>query len=208
MSKYTAEQAEKEADALLLAGIPFGRAAGMLLAYANLLRERDQPRGLGDGTSPVGATIRCHKCGEETKIAFNYGHAIEGCCNQSPCARPGVGPCNRPAAPDDWKLVPVEPTTKMLRAGFLSDTDGFSIETPADAPGLVYRAMLAAAPQPPAVVNDQLTTEPRSVAPPALYQHDDGRYALALGDVARHKLTDGDPDWHRVPLDVVVSGAM
>jgi len=99
MSKYTAEQAEKEADALLLAGIPFGRAAGMLLAYANLLRERDQPRGLGDGTSPVGATIRCHKCGEETKIAFNYGHAIEGCCNQSPCARPGVGPCNRPAAP-------------------------------------------------------------------------------------------------------------
>lgn len=45
---------------------------------------------------------------------------------------------------------------------------------------------------------------PRSVAPPALYQHDDGRYALALGDVARHKLTDNDPAWHRVPLDVVV----
>jgi len=42
-----------------------------------------------------------------------------------------------------------------------------------------------------------------SVAPPALYQHDDGRYALALGDVARHRLTDGDPGWHRVPLDVV-----
>lgn len=44
----------------------------------------------------------------------------------------------------------------------------------------------------------------RSVAPPALYQHDDGRYALALSDLARHKLTDGDPAWHRVPLAEVV----
>lgn len=50
--------------------------------------------------------------------------------------------------PDGWQLVPIEPTPEMLRAGFLSESEGFDIETPADAPGLVYRAMLAAAPQP------------------------------------------------------------
>lgn len=57
-----------------------------------------------------------------------------------------------------------------------------------------------AAPQPPAV-----ELLPQSSAPPALYQHDDGRYALAIGDVARHRLTHGEPGWHRVPLDVVVT---
>lgn len=50
--------------------------------------------------------------------------------------------------PDGWVLVPREPTPEMLRAGFLSESEGFDIETPSDAPGLVYRAMLAAAPQP------------------------------------------------------------
>ncbi|GAA0721613.1 hypothetical protein [Dokdonella soli] len=49
-----------------------------------------------------------------------------------------------------WVLVPREPTPEMLRAGFLSESNGFDIETPADAPGLVYRAMLAAAPPAPA----------------------------------------------------------
>jgi hypothetical protein len=52
------------------------------------------------------------------------------------------------SVPDGWNLVPVEPTAEMLRAGFLSESEGFDIETPADAPGLVYRAMLAAAPSP------------------------------------------------------------
>ncbi|HFK2947307.1 TPA: hypothetical protein ACGY8F_002265 [Stenotrophomonas maltophilia] len=37
----------------------------------------------------------------------------------------------------------------------------------------------------------------------ALYQHDDGRYALAMGEAAQRRLTDGNPAWHRVPLDVV-----
>lgn len=64
----------------------------------------------------------------------------------------------------------------------------------------VFIAMLAAAPKPPAV-----ELLPQSSAPPALYQHDDGRYALAIGDVARHRLTHGEPGWHRVPLDVVVT---
>lgn len=98
-----------------------------------------------------------------------------------------------------WQLVPVEPTNDMLRAAAEYDHD---LE-----PWLVrdlWHLLLDTAPRPP-VVNQSLTTDPpASVAPPALYQHDDGRYALALGDVARHRLTDGEPAWHRVPLDVVV----
>jgi len=43
-------------------------------------------------------------------------------------------------------MAPREPTPEMLRAGFLSESGGFDIETPADAPGLVYRAMIEAAP--------------------------------------------------------------
>jgi hypothetical protein len=50
----------------------------------------------------------------------------------------------------EWVLVPREPTPGMLRAGFLSESEGFGIDTPADAPGLVYRAMIAAAPTPEA----------------------------------------------------------
>ena len=46
----------------------------------------------------------------------------------------------------DYVLVPREPTPEMCRAGFLSGSEGFDIETPADAPSLVYRAMIAAAP--------------------------------------------------------------
>lgn len=52
------------------------------------------------------------------------------------------------AIPDGWVAVPAEPTPEMLRAGFLSESEGFDIETPGDAPGLVYRAMIAARPQP------------------------------------------------------------
>jgi hypothetical protein len=37
---------------------------------------------------------------------------------------------------------------------------------------------------------------------PILYQHDDGRYALA-GSEELATFTVGDPAWHRVPLDVV-----
>ncbi|RSB19780.1 hypothetical protein [Citrobacter farmeri] len=45
---------------------------------------------------------------------------------------------NSPVILDGWVMVPVEPTTGMLRAGFLAGEDY---------PGGVYRAMLAAAPQ-------------------------------------------------------------
>lgn len=51
---------------------------------------------------------------------------------------PPLNPGNSPVIPDGWVMVPVEPTTEMLRAGFLAGEDY---------PGGVYRAMLAAAPQ-------------------------------------------------------------
>jgi hypothetical protein len=52
--------------------------------------------------------------------------------------------------PQGYVLVPREPTPAMCREGFLTGDNGFSLDQPADAPGLVYRAMIAAAPQPPA----------------------------------------------------------
>lgn len=48
--------------------------------------------------------------------------------------------------PDGWLLVPREPTPEMMKAGFLTESNGFDIEHPADAPGLVWQAMLSALP--------------------------------------------------------------
>lgn len=51
-----------------------------------------------------------------------------------------------PSGPDGYKLVPIEPTRKMLDAGedtFVSSLSG----TPTSSPIAVYRAMLAAAPE-------------------------------------------------------------
>lgn len=47
--------------------------------------------------------------------------------------------------PEGWKLVPIEPTREMIRAGAFAGTDTFNAP-PADA----YVAMLAAAPTPTA----------------------------------------------------------
>lgn len=45
-----------------------------------------------------------------------------------------------PVIPDDWKLVPVDPTLEMVKAGANAASTGMLI------PGM-YRVMLAAAPQ-------------------------------------------------------------
>lgn len=47
---------------------------------------------------------------------------------------------NSPAIPDDWQLVPVDPTLEMIKSGANAASNGMLI------PGM-YRAMLAAAPQ-------------------------------------------------------------
>jgi hypothetical protein len=55
------------------------------------------------------------------------------------------------SVPEGWKLVPVEPTNEMVQAWL--DTYEGNIQT-------VYRAMLAAAPQPPVVEQPQVEQEP------------------------------------------------
>lgn len=64
-----------------------------------------------------------------------------------PTVTPLYAHAERPAVPDGWKLVPVEPTAKMLQAaegtGSRSYTGTFVV-----LPDAAYRAMLAAAPQP------------------------------------------------------------
>lgn len=49
-----------------------------------------------------------------------------------------------------WKLVPVEPTREMCLAARRARSE-YPIEEDADSPVVAYRAMLAAAPQPPAL---------------------------------------------------------
>ncbi|WP_293222241.1 hypothetical protein [Ottowia sp.] len=53
------------------------------------------------------------------------------------------------AGPDGWKLVPVKPTDKMLHAAYYLDLSYMPGQEHADR-AAVYRAMIAAAPEPPA----------------------------------------------------------
>lgn len=60
------------------------------------------------------------------------------------------------SVPAGWKLVPVEPTSEMIAAG--KEAMQYSI---AELPAFTcYNAMLAAAPQPPALEQPQVTQEP------------------------------------------------
>lgn len=48
---------------------------------------------------PASAQLRCRKCGDQYDVAFSYAKASTAtCCGQTPCAHPGVGPCDKPAA--------------------------------------------------------------------------------------------------------------
>lgn len=65
-------------------------------------------------------------------------------------AEPGVFPLFRrppaPAVPEGWQLVPAEPTSEMLSEGL--EDEGCTIKDGKRFAGALYRAMLAAAPQP------------------------------------------------------------
>jgi len=63
----------------------------------------------------------------------------------------------RAVAAPAWKLVPVEPTEDMLYLG--GDAQAQSIGSYGE-PGCVYRAMLAAAPEPPADPMDDYYAKP------------------------------------------------
>lgn len=56
---------------------------------------------------------------------------------------------HRAAVPEGWKLVPVKPTEEMEVAGSAAETVHVECVAYADA-AIIYRAMLAAAPPPPA----------------------------------------------------------
>ena len=58
--------------------------------------------------------------------------------------------------PEGWKLVPVEPTEAMLHAGN-SAIENWGVDANGSS---TYRAMLAAAPQPPVVEQPQVEQEP------------------------------------------------
>lgn len=54
----------------------------------------------------------------------------------------------QPEAPSGWRMVPVEPTAKMLAAGVAAESNA-STHVQERLTLLAYRAMLAAAPTPP-----------------------------------------------------------
>lgn len=95
-------------------------------------------------------------------------------------------------------MLTMQTLIEKLRAGCVLRPRRWSGDTHADLGGSIDEA-----------ATDTIMAEAADALEqaPALYQHDDGRYALALGDAARHRLTDGDPGWHRVPLDVVETDA-
>jgi len=73
-----------------------GTAAGIINELARQIDAMEAPGKL-DGTT----RIRCRKCGEDVTVEWNYAHIkspLPSCCGQMPCAYPGIGPCNRPAA--------------------------------------------------------------------------------------------------------------
>jgi len=83
----------------------------------------------------------------ETPARAKYGLVSEPLYAHPP--RPQADAGAAPAAPEGWRLVPVEPTKAMLRAGSIDLGLGNTTGTLTRA-GECYRAVLAAAPQAPA----------------------------------------------------------
>ena len=91
----------------------------------------------------------------------------------SPVARQDHPEQHLDMVPEGWKLVPVEPTTKMIDAA----------RSQSSFPAGVWRAMLAAAPQPPALEQPQVEQEPapngathRQPKQGAFYKRVDGKW--------------------------------
>ena len=98
---------------------------------------------------------------------------------------------NSPEIPEGWKLVPVEPTTKMIDAA----------RSQSSFPAGVWRAMLAAAPQPPVVEQPQGEQEPapngathRQPKQGAFYKRVDGKWYVWS------RMENGEPNrWYISP---------
>ena len=88
-----------------------------------------------------------------------------------------------PEIPKGWKLVPVEPTEEMHDAGKNAHYEAETRTSDADAWSLtgfahrgvrasyVYRAMLAAAPQPPTAEKSSVAEQPQSEQEPVAWMH-------------------------------------
>ena len=106
----------------------------------------------------------------QTKHAYALGLLAEA--NETLRAALEQPQVNSPEIPEGWKLVPVEPTDEMREAGKDAHYEAETRTSDADAWSLtgfahrvvrasyIYRAMLAAAPQPPVVEQPQGEQEP------------------------------------------------
>lgn len=146
-----------------------------LIAAAKYLRKCAE-------AEPV-ATVRVHNTGGNAGIAWS-GVPTE----HAGTMRGGTPLYTNPqpqqaGVPEGWKLVPVEPTVEMRRAGTAAN-DGIVSD--------IYRAMLAAAPQPPSAQDDAI----EALREVARIAHDGGGN-LGFGEalVAIRKLTL--PFWTR-----------
>ncbi len=102
-------------------------------------------------------------------------------------------PAPAPSIPVGWKLVPVEPTIEMVTAPAIDHEDS---ATP-DASERVYRAMLAAAPEPPVVCSGAAsgdTQQPLPVTDEAQIDPVKAQMAEALRPFAEF-VRDVDPFW-------------
>lgn len=96
------------------------------------------------------------------------------------------------AIPEGWKLVPVEPWPEMIEAGWIDKED----VNPED----IYRAMLAAAPLPPAQPDDgwkDIASAPKDGTPIELYRPPakKGWWKCRLVAIWHAFEDDGDAAW-------------
>jgi len=168
----------------------------MTQEFVTLPREVvEQVRGalayVGAGNSSTNPNLAQSTC---RQAIWKLDHALRAALEQPQNHVPDVG--NMVQA--GWKLVPVEPTEEMLRAGCGSESPAMfreSLRRETDGPKTVemvkkivqrhlesYRAMLAASPQPP-------TTEQYSAVQPQCEQEP----VAVIGDVWTLNWVGGDP---------------
>lgn len=136
---------------------------------------------------------------EDSALLGNIESPFNACMHQEHCKwkHQAHHPEQRlDIVPAGWKLVPVEPTTKMIDAA----------RSQSSFPAGVWRAMLAAAPHPPVVEQPQGEQEPvayyvmNGAALFQLFRSKSQADALAYDLQKRHDLSGSLAHFHVVPL--------
>ena len=123
--------------------------------------------------------------------------------------QPDMG--NPVSVPQGWKLVPVEPTAEMLNAWCEAENKTSKHLHASDVMQAGYRAMLAAAPQPPVVEQPQVEQEPtpngathRQPKQGAFYKRVDGKWyvwsRMETGEPHRWYISPGTTESCLEPL--------